>query len=215
MASDETGLPRTASSPRNGHSNDPPGQYATNFSSQGTLHSSDSNPNATIDHKMNINSRNATNDNGFMGTPDSVKTSTESSESLFLSELCLPCSPRRATSAKDSDDMCSIPSASVKSPPEDPPSSSFDVTQIFSNHSLIEKEAKRYAKNNNFIITDRPKQNLSVDCFVLLHPDEDLKKVPFRGLFYSSPMSSNRAKGVGCPFKICYLYHPDKGHYTI
>ena len=111
--------------------------------------------------------------------------------------------------------MYSIPSVSLKPPPEDHPLSSFDVTQIFSNHSLIEKEAKRYAKNNNFIITDKPKQNLSVDCFALLHPGEDFKKVPFRGLFYCSPKSSNRARGVGCPFKICYLYHPDKGHYTI
>ena len=172
MASGERDSATPASSPRTGHSSGAPGHYALNSPNQGIFNPSDSNPNATFDHKMTTNDGNATNDNSrsdnFMGSPDSVDTySTESLPSFSLGELCRPYSPRRETSTKDSMNVFVTPSASLKSPPKDPPSSAFDTTQPFSHHSIIEKKAKRYADNLNFIITDNPKKiylSISLHC---------------------------------------------------
>ena len=126
MASGERGSAAPASSACNGHFSDAPGHFVVNFPNQGIFHPSDSNPNATLDHKMTTNDGNAPNGNStsdsFMGSSDSVDTySTESSPSFSLGDLCQPCSPRRETSDKDSIDTFVTPSASLKSPPKDPP----------------------------------------------------------------------------------------------
>ena len=110
MASGEMGSAAPASSACNGHFSDAPGHFVVKFPTQGIFHPSDSNPYATLDHKMTRNDGNAPNGNStsdsFMGSLDSVDTySTESPPSFSFGDLCQPCSPRRETSDKDSIDM--------------------------------------------------------------------------------------------------------------